>query len=73
MTKRQLARNLHELWERAQAMHLDAQALVDHLPARDLYSRLALELVLHDLLAFAARAAALADLAEEVMPRRRKR
>jgi len=54
-------------------MHLDAQALVDHLPARDLYSRLALELVLHDLLAFAARAAALADLAEEVMPRRRKR
>lgn len=72
MTREQLARDLHDLWERAQAIHLEARELLGRVPAYDAYRRLALEIALQDLISFAARAAALADLAEARTPRRRK-
>lgn len=72
MTRQQLARELHELWERAQSIHLEAQELLSRVPARDAYRRLALEIALHDLLSFASRAAALATLAEALPPMRKK-
>ena len=73
MTKQQLARNLHELWERAQTIRLEAAELLERrLPRQEAFARLALEIALHDLVSFAARAAALADLAEATPPQRRK-
>ncbi len=72
MTKRALARDLHELWERAQTIHFEARELLGRVPAHDVYGRLALEIALHDLVSFAARAAALANLAETPPSQRRK-
>lgn len=72
MTRRQLARNLHGLWERAQTIHLQAAELLECIPAHEAPGRLALELALHDLLFFASRAAALARLAGAPPPQRRK-
>jgi len=60
----QLARDLHDLWERAQTIQLNARELVDRVPRTQSWRRLALELALQDLLLFAGRAAALAELAE---------
>jgi hypothetical protein len=59
-----LARDLHELWERAQTIQLDAREMVGRDPRMHGWRRLALELALQDLLCFAGRAAALAELAE---------
>jgi hypothetical protein len=64
MTPRQLARKLHRLWRNIQDLHLEAASLVDHLNADQTCGRLALELVLHDLLALSARAATLGSFAE---------
>lgn len=71
MTRKELAHSLHDLWERAQALHLDARDLLMRPPAHDPLRRLALEMALHDLVAFAARAAALADLAGAPARRRK--
>jgi hypothetical protein len=60
----QLARDLHDLWERAQTIQLSAREMIDRVPRTQGWRRLALELALQDLLCFAGRAAALADLAE---------
>lgn len=64
MDPQKLARDLHELWERAQTVQLDAREMIEHLPHKQGWCRLALELALQDLLLFAGRAAALAELAE---------
>ena len=73
MNRRQLALALHDLWERAQRLHLETGELVDRVPAREPYSRLAVEMAIHDLISFASRAAALATLAEGPPPPRSKR
>jgi hypothetical protein len=73
MTSRELARDLHELWERAQFLHLEARELLGRVPADDPYRRLALEIALHDLVGLAARAAALADLAEAAAAKSKRR
>jgi hypothetical protein len=72
MRRKQLARDLHDLWERAQTIHFQARELLDRIPPHDAHRRLALELALHDLLSFASRAAALASLAEADRPARKK-
>lgn len=69
----QLARDLHELWERAHSLQLQMAESLGHRTPRDPYRRLALELALQDLLAFAARAEALANFAETAASRRGKR
>jgi hypothetical protein len=69
----QLSRDLHELWERAHRVHLQVSELLATRPIRDPYRRLALELALHDVMALAARAEALANFAEAPQPRRRQR
>ena len=66
----ELARDLHDLWERAQTIRLKAREMVNRVPRTQGWRRLALELALQDLLSFAGRAAALADLAEAA-PRKR--
>jgi hypothetical protein len=66
----QLARDLHDLWERAQTIRLKAREMVNRVPRTQGWRRLVLELALQDLLSFAGRAAALADLAEAA-PRKR--
>jgi hypothetical protein len=73
MTRQELARDLHELWERAQMLHLDARELLGRVPADDPYRRLALEIALQDLVSFAGRAAALADLAEAAPAKGKRR
>jgi hypothetical protein len=73
MTRPQLARDLHDLWERAQSMHFAARKMFQQSAARDPFRRLALELALQDLVSFAGRAAALADLAEGISRQGRKR
>lgn len=73
MTTRQLARDLHDLWERAQSLHLTARDVLRRQAARDPLRRLALEIALQDLASFAGRAAALADLAERLPGRERIR
>ena len=73
MTRRQLALDLHDLWERAQRIHLETGELVDKIPADEPYCRLAVEMAVHDLISFASRAATLATLAEAPPPARRKR
>lgn len=73
MTRPHLARDLHDLWERAQTMHLTARKVFRQSAGRDPFRRLALELALQDLVSLAGRAAALADLAEAVPPRGRRR
>jgi hypothetical protein len=60
----ELARDLHDLWERAQTIQLKAREMVNRVPRAQGWRRLALELALQDLLCFAGRAATLADLAE---------
>jgi hypothetical protein len=67
-----LARDFHELWERALKLHFRGRELLERIQPRDAYRRLALEIALHDLELLAARAAALATLAE-ASPRRKKR
>ena len=73
MNIHQLARDLHELWERAHAVHLQASELLATRPMREPYRRLALEVALHDVMALAARAEALANFAEGSAIRRGKR
>ncbi len=73
MNNRQFAQELHELWERAQTLHFHGRELLEQIPARQAFRRLVLEIALHDLESFAARAAALANLAESRPPRRKKR
>ncbi len=73
MDKQELARDLHGLWERAQTIQLNAREMIGRSPRRQIWCRLALELALQDLLLFAGRAAALADLAEAAQPKRGKR
>lgn len=73
MDTQQLARDLHDLWERAQAIQLNAREMVERVPRTQGWRRLALELALQDLLLFAGRAAALADLAEAAPRKRGKR
>ena len=73
MNLRLLARDLHELWERAHGIHLQVSELLATRPIRDPYRRLALEMALHDVMALAARAEALANFAEAPTPRRRQR
>lgn len=68
-----LARDLHELWERAHGIHLQISELLATRPFRDPYRRLALEMALHDVMALAARAEALANFAEAPATRRGKR
>jgi hypothetical protein len=70
---KKLARDLHELWERAQTIQLDARELVARDSRLHGWRRLALELALQDLLSFAGRAAALAELAEAAPRTRGKR
>ena len=67
-----LAQDFHELWERALRLHFRGRELLERVPPRDAYQRLALEIALHDMELLAARAAALATLAE-APPRRRKK
>ncbi len=69
----QLARDLHELWERASSLQLQMAESLTHRTPREPYRRLALELALQDLLAFAARAEALANFAEAAAMRKDKR
>ena len=69
----QLALDLHELWERASSLQLQMSESLTHRPPREPYRRLALELALQDLLAFAARAEALANFAEAPPTQRSKR
>ena len=64
MDVQKLARDLHGLWERAQTVQLNAREMIDRIPHNESWCRLALELALQDLLSFAGRAAALAELAE---------
>ena len=73
MNVHQLARDLHDLWERAHSIHLQASESLATRPPRDPYRRLALEIALQDLLAFAARAEALANFAEASSPRKGRR
>jgi hypothetical protein len=68
-----LAQDLHALWERAQTIQLEARELVDRSPRVHGWRRLALELALQDLLCFAGRATALAELAEGAPRGRGKR
>jgi hypothetical protein len=72
MDARHLARDLQHLWELAQSIRLSATELQEAIPSRDPFRRLALEIALHDLQSFAARAAALATLAEALPTRRKK-
>ena len=69
----QLALDLHELWERAHSIHLQMSELLATRPTRDHYQRLALEMALHDVMALAARAEALANFAEASRVQRGKR
>ena len=71
MDTQKLARDLHDLWERAQTIQLNAREMIDRAPRTQGWCRLALELALQDLLLFAGRAAALAELAEAA-PRKRR-
>jgi len=73
VNQRQLARDLHELWERAHRIHLQASESLGRRPPREPYRRVALEMALQDLLALAARAEALANFAEASPSRRGKR
>jgi hypothetical protein len=73
VNRRQLARDLHEIWERAHRIHFQASESLRRRPPREPYQRLALEMALHDLLALAARAEALANFAEAATARRRQR
>jgi hypothetical protein len=71
-TKSDLAKDFHELWERALRLHFRGREFLERVPPRDVYRRLTLEIALHDLELLAARAAALATLAE-ASPRRKKK
>ena len=73
MNVHQLARDLHELWERAHSIHLQVSELLATRPIRDPYRRLALEMALHDVMALAARAEALANFAEASSIRKGRR
>jgi len=73
MDTRRLAHDLHHLWELAQSIRLSAGELQEAVPSRDPFRRLVWELALHDLESFAARAAALATLAEALPAKRKKR
>jgi hypothetical protein len=72
MTTPQLARELHDLWERAQSVRFKARKLLDRHAGRDPYRQLVLEIAVQDLVSFAGRAAALAELAEGASRRERK-
>ena len=67
-----LAKGFHDLWERALKLHFQGRMFLERIPPRDGYRRLALEIALHDLELLAARAAALATLAEGSSRRKKK-
>ena len=67
-----LAKGFHDLWERALKLHFQGLEFLERIPPRDGYRRLALEIALHDLELLAARAAALATLAEGSCRRKKK-
>ena len=67
-----LAKDFHELWERARRLHFRGRKFLERTPSRDAFRRLALEIALHDLELLAARAAALATLAETPPSGKRK-
>ncbi|MFB3923447.1 MAG: hypothetical protein ACE145_17130 [Terriglobia bacterium] len=73
MNLNQMARDLHELWERAHSVHLQMSEYLATRALRDPWRRLALELAVHDVMALAARAEALASFAETPPPRRSRR
>ncbi|MBI1940706.1 MAG: hypothetical protein HYS33_04260 [Acidobacteria bacterium] len=68
----ELAKDFHELWERALKLHFRGREFLKRVPPRDAFRRLALEIALHDLELLAARAAALAAFAEAPPTRKRK-
>jgi hypothetical protein len=72
MRNTDLAKDFHELWERALALHFRGRELLERHPPRDAYRRLALEIAMHDLESLSARAAALATFAASPPPRTRK-
>ncbi len=67
-----LSRDFHDLWERALNLQFRGREMLERLPSRDACRRLSLEIALRDLELLAARAAALATLAE-APPRRKKK
>ena len=71
-TMSDLAKGFHELWERALKLHFHGREFLERIPPRDAYRRLTLEIALHDLELLAARAAALATLAEGSSRRKKK-